>query len=190
MWNIRGVRAMVRAVVGATAVTGTAAVLWRAPSSSVAAQTAAGGMDGSATRVIAPREADALRFHATMDRLRSISNMREAVAAGRRTMRTEATAGVYWDHANKRAEPGRVWHEAAQMPAAVRAELCRPLNAVEVRACRDCTGIDRIRPVPHGSAPQLLVVIGPAAAGKSKLLPRAAAHLGLPAAAAAAAAPL
>ena len=117
-------------------------------------------------------------FWLVSDKLSSIESMEQAVQVSQRSA-DQGKPGVFWDPKTQRAQPGRLWVPLDRMPPLARAELIRPYTAAEVSECRRVTQIDRVEAVPAGKPPQLLVVIGPAGAGKSTGLPRAAKQMNL-----------
>jgi predicted kinase len=66
-----------------------------------------------------------------------------------------------------------VWKTVADMPSDVKAAITRPYTAAELKNVRDIAGIDRVMTVPQDQRPKLLMVIGPAGAGKSSCLRKA-----------------
>eukprot|EP00429_Kryptoperidinium_foliaceum_P102973 CAMPEP_0176256110 /NCGR_PEP_ID=MMETSP0121_2-20121125/37377_1 /TAXON_ID=160619 /ORGANISM="Kryptoperidinium foliaceum, Strain CCMP 1326" /LENGTH=326 /DNA_ID=CAMNT_0017595937 /DNA_START=35 /DNA_END=1015 /DNA_ORIENTATION=+ len=120
-----------------------------------------GSSDGASV-TLTPEELKA--YHAVVQKLSAIQNMRQAVDS--------AGANVYWDFKAQHARPGRIWQD--HVPDEWRSELERDYTPEEMQAARDLTGIDKATPVPDDVRPRCVFLLGPPGAGKSTCLPRAA----------------
>ncbi|CAK9102674.1 unnamed protein product [Durusdinium trenchii] len=81
--------------------------------------------------------------------------------------------GIRWDFETQTAQPGRRWSKA---PAWLATELVKDMSPEELKEIREVARMDC---VSSSEAPKILCLIGPSAAGKSKMMPLAAEYFEL-----------
>lgn len=120
-------------------------------------------------------EADRVRLAAVVNAsgadgsLAGVANLRDAVRRG---------GDAYWDFASSQAKrASRTWHD--HLPMDLHGEVTRDLTEEELHQIRTAAAIDQVRPVATCDQPRAIICMGPAAAGKTTALPKAAALFGL-----------
>eukprot|EP01065_Artemidia_motanka_P037337 TRINITY_DN4575_c0_g1_i1.p1 TRINITY_DN4575_c0_g1~~TRINITY_DN4575_c0_g1_i1.p1 ORF type:complete len:711 (+),score=164.74 TRINITY_DN4575_c0_g1_i1:238-2133(+) len=110
-----------------------------------------------------------VQYHSILDGLSRIDGMHAAVG--------HPSGNLFWDFSTKRCLPGRVWKDKA--PDHVKEKIARDFTESESTAAAAAIRLDTAPSVPDPIHPRALILIGPAAAGKSMILHKVEDIMGL-----------
>eukprot|EP00659_Diplonema_papillatum_P010692 gene10692-16449_t len=101
-------------------------------------------------------------YHTLLEGLSEINDLHACV--------NHPCGNIYWDFKTKKCLPGRVWKK--DMPETVKQKIDRDFTPAEVEKIEATIRLHSAPPQPSDVSPRAIVIIGPAAAGKSAVSSR------------------